>query len=92
MVPPIDDAVLEQMLEVTAAINDAPMGELSYEDEVFDLQRMRDTETAEVGWGERSYRVVARHRETGGARRAHRAPGASGSAAVRRPAGHRGRP
>ena len=31
---------------MTAAINDAPMGTLTFEDEVFDLQRLRDIETA----------------------------------------------
>ena len=29
---------------MTAAINDAPMGDLTYEDEKFDLQRLRDLE------------------------------------------------
>jgi len=51
--------------EVTAAINDAPMGELTYEDEKFDVQRLRDFETALVGRGERGYRVIARHHHTG---------------------------
>ena len=53
------------MIEVTAAINDAPMGELTFEDEVFDLQRLQDIETARGARGDRSYRVIARHRETG---------------------------
>ncbi len=47
--PPITDRLLQQMIEVTAAINDAPMGALTYEDEIFDLQRMRDIETARTG-------------------------------------------
>ena len=34
------------MVEVTAAINDAPMGTLTFEDEVFDLGRLQDIETA----------------------------------------------
>ena len=41
-----------EMIEVTAAINDAPMGELTFEDEVFDLQRMRDVEAAREGRGD----------------------------------------
>ena len=53
------------MVEVTAAINDAPMGTLTFEDEVFDLGRLQDIETARERKGHRSYRVVARHRETG---------------------------
>lgn len=63
--PPYDDDLLADLVEVTAAINDAPMGELTFEDEVFDLQRLRDLETARSGRGDRGYRVVARHRETG---------------------------
>ena len=64
MVPPVPDAILQQMVEVTAAINDAPMGTLTFEDEVFDLGRLQDIETARERKGHRSYRVVARHRET----------------------------
>ena len=63
--PPISDEVLTALVEVTAAINDAPMGELTYEDEKFDLQRLRDFETAARGRGDRVYRVIARHRDTG---------------------------
>jgi GNAT superfamily N-acetyltransferase len=65
LLPPVPDTILTQMVEVTAAINDAPMGTLTFEDEVFDLQRLRDIETARALKGSRSYRVVARHRETG---------------------------
>jgi GNAT superfamily N-acetyltransferase len=63
--PPISDEVLTALVEVTAAINDAPMGELTYEDEKFDLHRLRDFETAARGRGDRVYRVIARHRDTG---------------------------
>jgi len=63
--PPIPDKVLSEMVEVTTAINDAPMGDLTYEDEKFDLQRLRDFETAMAGNGMRGYRVVARHRGSG---------------------------
>jgi RimJ/RimL family protein N-acetyltransferase len=62
---PTDDAVLEQLVAVTAAINDAPMGDLDFEDEKFDLQRLRDFETAAQGKGEKLYRVFARHKQTG---------------------------
>jgi GNAT superfamily N-acetyltransferase len=64
IVPPVPDETLQQMVEVTAAINDAPMGTLTFEDEVFDLGRLRDIETARERKGNRSYRVVARHRQT----------------------------
>ncbi|MFT4163778.1 MAG: GNAT family N-acetyltransferase [Microlunatus sp.] len=65
LMPPLPDEVLEQLVEVTAAINDAPMGDLTFEDEVFDLARLKDQETARVGRGDRIYRIVARHRRTG---------------------------
>jgi GNAT superfamily N-acetyltransferase len=65
LLPPVPDAILEQMVEVTAAINDAPMGTLTFEDEVFDLGRLQDIETARTRKGHRSYRVLARHRVTG---------------------------
>jgi GNAT superfamily N-acetyltransferase len=65
LVPPISDEMLEQLVEVTAAINDAPMGDLTFEDEVFDLARLRDIEAARKGRGDRLYRIAARHRETG---------------------------
>ncbi|MGI3781662.1 MAG: GNAT family N-acetyltransferase [Janthinobacterium lividum] len=63
--PPYDDALLSDLVTVTAAINDAPMGSLVFEDEVFDLDRMREAEQARALRGERMRRVVARHRETG---------------------------
>lgn len=62
---PTDDAMLEQLIEVTAAINDAPMGDLDFEDEKFDLQRLKDFETAARGKGEKLYRVSARNKHTG---------------------------
>ena len=65
IVPPVPDATLQQLVEVTAAINDAPMGTLTFEDEVYDLGRLQDIETARERKGHRSYRLVARHRETG---------------------------
>jgi len=65
LTPPVSDEVLAELVEVTAAINDAPMGDLTYEDEVFDLQRLKDFQAARAGVGDRVYRVVARHRQTG---------------------------
>lgn len=63
--PPLPDEVLEELVDVTAAINDAPMGDLTFEDEVFDVARLRDQETARVGRDDRIYRIAARHRRTG---------------------------
>lgn len=57
--------VLEQLVKVTEAINDAPMGELKFEDEKFDVQRLSDLQTAATGRGDLIYRIYARHRETG---------------------------
>ncbi len=62
---PVPDEVLAELVEVTAAINDAPAGTLTYEDEVFDTARLRDFETARQKRGDILYRVVARHRNTG---------------------------
>jgi GNAT superfamily N-acetyltransferase len=63
--PPISDEVLIELIEATEAINDAPMGALTYEDELFDLARMRAVEANLAGRGDLSYRVLARHRRTG---------------------------
>ncbi len=62
---PTPDHILEQLIKVTAAINDAPMGDLVFEDEKFDLQRLKDIETASAGTGNRLYRIFARHKITG---------------------------
>jgi RimJ/RimL family protein N-acetyltransferase len=65
MTAPAPDAVLAELVEVTAAINDAPAGTLTYEDEKFDVDRLRDIETASLKRGSSMYRIVARHRDTG---------------------------
>jgi RimJ/RimL family protein N-acetyltransferase len=62
---PVPEELLADLAGVTAVINDAPMGELTYEDEVFDVARIRDFETARRRRGDRCYRIVARHWETG---------------------------
>jgi GNAT superfamily N-acetyltransferase len=62
---PTPDDVLASLVEVTAAINDAPMGELSQEPEQFDVERLRDMETAAAGRGDTIHRVYARHRDSG---------------------------
>ena len=62
---PTPDDVLEQLVEVTAAINDAPMGDLTFEDEHFDLKRLQDFEAASAGREDVVYRLWARHRSTG---------------------------
>lgn len=62
---PTPDDRLDALAVMASSINDAPIGELDYEDEVFSAARMRAYEDARAGHGERMYRVVARHRSTG---------------------------
>jgi hypothetical protein len=65
LTPPLSDELMTEVAEVAESINDAPMGDLTYEREVFDLSLMKDVEAARTGRGDRLYRVVARHRRTG---------------------------
>jgi RimJ/RimL family protein N-acetyltransferase len=65
LTPPLPEDLLVELAQVTAAINDAPMGDLTWEPEVFDEALLRDLEAARVGRGDRLYRIVARHRGTG---------------------------
>ncbi len=57
--------LLPGVASMTAAINDAPLDDLDFEDEVFPVQRIRDYETATVDSGHRLYRLLARHLGTG---------------------------
>ncbi len=63
--PPTAPADLAAMAEMVAAINDAPNDDLDYEDEVFTPERVAAMEAVQEARGNRLYRVVARHRETG---------------------------
>lgn len=65
LLPPQPDALMAEIAEVAESINDAPMGDLTFEREVFDLDLMHDIETARTGRQDQMYRVVARHRTTG---------------------------
>ena len=65
IVGPTPDELIEPMAEMTAAINDAPTDDLDIEDEVFTPERVRGYEEATIARGQRLYRLVARHRETG---------------------------
>ncbi len=56
---------IESLAEMAASINDAPTDDLDVEDEVFNGQRIREYEQAQLARGHRLYRVAARHRETG---------------------------
>jgi len=61
---PSDPAVLPEIAEITAAINDAPTDELDIEDEVFPPERVARYEEVQVARG-LFHRIVARHRDTG---------------------------
>lgn len=58
---PTPEDRLDDLATMASAINDAPLDDLDYEDEVFTADRMRAYEDASRGKGERMYRVVARH-------------------------------
>ena len=57
--------LVEPMVELVSAINDAPTDDLDIEDEVFSAERLAAYEETSMADGDRFYRVVARHRETG---------------------------
>jgi GNAT superfamily N-acetyltransferase len=59
------DDMVDAMVELVAAINDAPTDALDIEDEVFSAERLAAYETSQIGRGSRLYRLVARHKETG---------------------------
>jgi len=59
------DELLPELVELTAAINDAPIDELEWEDEVYSPERVRAYERAQTESGFRLRRLVARHRPTG---------------------------
>lgn len=57
--------LLDGLVTATAAINDAPNGDLEYEDEVYDADRIRSFEKAQLDGGFRLRRVLAVERTTG---------------------------
>jgi RimJ/RimL family protein N-acetyltransferase len=59
------DELLPGLVEITAAINDAPFDDLEWEDEVFSEARVRAYERAQIESCHRFRRIVARHRRTG---------------------------
>lgn len=59
------DELMDQVVRMTAAINDAPLDDLKLEDEVFSPERIRAFEAAQAAYGRRVYRLVARERATG---------------------------
>jgi GNAT superfamily N-acetyltransferase len=61
----VDDDMVDDVVAVTAAVNDAPTDDLDIEDEVYSPERLRAFEQALADWGQTLYRVVAQHKETG---------------------------
>ncbi len=59
------DDLMPAVAEMSAAINDAPLDDLDIDDEVFPPERITAYEQAQLGNGQRLYRLLARHRETG---------------------------
>jgi GNAT superfamily N-acetyltransferase len=57
--------LLDGMVAVTTAINDAPTDELDIEDDVFSPERLRAYETAQAAHNRTLYRAIARERATG---------------------------
>ena len=55
----------EAVVELSAAINDAPTDDLDIEDELMSVERLQAYESSVIEQGHRLYRLVARHRETG---------------------------
>jgi RimJ/RimL family protein N-acetyltransferase len=66
IVDAVPDDLLDAVVTMTAAINDAPTDDLDVEDEVFSPERVRAFEHAMITGRNRTlYRVVARHNESG---------------------------
>jgi GNAT superfamily N-acetyltransferase len=59
------EELLEELAQVTMAINDAPMDALEIDDEIYTPERLRAYERAQIEGGFRLYRLLARHRGTG---------------------------
>jgi GNAT superfamily N-acetyltransferase len=62
---PVPDELIADVATMSAAINDAPTDDLDIEDEVFSPERIRAFETGQDVHDRRTYRLVARERNTG---------------------------
>ncbi|WP_232828581.1 GNAT family N-acetyltransferase [Kribbella monticola] len=61
----LPEDLLEEMVAVTASINDAPRDELEIEDDEYSPERLRAYEDAQLAHDRTLYRVIARERATG---------------------------
>jgi GNAT superfamily N-acetyltransferase len=57
--------MLSAVATLSESINDAPTDDLDIEDEAFPPERIRAMEVAQQARGQRLYRLLARHRDTG---------------------------
>ena len=62
---PTPPELLDGIVEMTTAINDAPSDDLDVEDEVYSPERIRAFEAAQAGRGRRLHRLVASRRDSG---------------------------
>jgi GNAT superfamily N-acetyltransferase len=62
---PTPQDMLADVARLTGAINDAPTDDLEVEDEVFTPERIRAFEAAQAAQQRRTYRLIARERDTG---------------------------
>ncbi|HSE72662.1 MAG TPA: GNAT family N-acetyltransferase [Nocardioidaceae bacterium] len=65
LVGPTPEDLLEDMVTLHAAINDAPMDDADSEADTWDTDRVRSYDRAMAGRRQTVYRVLARHRHTG---------------------------
>ena len=65
LVGPTPDDMLDDMVTLHAAINDAPMEDPDSEEDYWDTDRVRAYDNAMAGRRQTVYRVLARHRHTG---------------------------
>jgi GNAT superfamily N-acetyltransferase len=61
----VPEEMLDGMVALTSAINDAPKDDLDMEDDVFTPKRLRAYEAAQEAHDRKIYRVIARERSTG---------------------------
>jgi GNAT superfamily N-acetyltransferase len=63
--PPVADELLDGLVQLQLAMNDAPLNDLVLDDNVWTAQRYRGNESAMAHRAATSYRLAARHRDTG---------------------------
>jgi len=65
LVGPTPEELLDEMVTLHAAINDAPRDDPEQEEDVWDVDRVAAYDRAMAGRRQTVYRVLARHRDTG---------------------------